>query len=803
MSARARRRTRVAPYLPSARRSVGATVLLLLAIILLLGGMDRGSGAAAADDPVPVVLKGEGTWGPYRELVPWQDALYGAEAPIDLQYTSTGSQLGRQDFLAGNLDYVLSGVPFSDAELAQLKGGKGSLIDVPIQVEAMSFLLAVPTEGFESLDLVCDPYDPDTPDPDACIVRTPYDGPIRVPNENLAAMAFRYAGSGDLPANSWNHPDVLAAMDVPNFTLPLQAGPAPVMRSEPSGTNYFLQLFAKEAAPTTWAGLKASDSAVQWEPITERLPRLAGASRQGVDQQSLQLGLAGADPVSGGITSFSKGIMADVPPSAKGAVAEAFPTTKTVVIEVQNGAGEWVAPTPETISKAVELGGDAPLHALTNEDAGAYPLVWVNHLYAPAKGLSAEKTEALATTIRYLATDGQSAAAPVGEGKLSTALVAKALQGADALVASNCVGSDRKIVTSSDPGPYAPDLPGMKAIGPMKHCETVGATTTTTAATTTTVAPYVPDTTPYFDPGVTDPGTFDDGSSLGAGDGGATTETTAPAKPTTTVAPTTSTTIDEPRRPTSPCPCRRERRAATTGSLRSSWGRPGSSRSVRRSGACSWCCSCDDPRRAPATSGAAAERARGTARRCCGARRCWGAAAGWCRGGAARPGGPPAGVDRRRRDLEGLRPDRHASDVPGPPAPPGRRLRRAARGAPTGPGRRRPPDPRHRREPRRGPGIWRPPPAGWPWPPARDTGPGQARQLGDRGPSHPVGRALRRPLQAGPQDADHRHQPVRRPGRVPRRHGEAGEASGPASLPRPVAGLPGHVGDPGGWGAVR
>ena len=37
----------------------------------------------------------------------------------------------------------------------------------------------------------------------------------------------------------------------------------------------------------------------------------------------------------------------------------------------------------------------------------AYPLVWVDHLYAPAHGLSIDKTEGLAMTIRYLATTGQ------------------------------------------------------------------------------------------------------------------------------------------------------------------------------------------------------------------------------------------------------------------------------------------------------------------------------------------------------------------------------------------------------------
>ncbi len=50
-----------------------------------------------------------------------------------------------------------------------------------------------------------------------------------------------------------------------------------------------------------------------------------------------------------------------------------------------------------------------PLYALTNKVPGAYPLVWVDHLYAPAHGLSIEKTEALAAVIRYLATAGQAA----------------------------------------------------------------------------------------------------------------------------------------------------------------------------------------------------------------------------------------------------------------------------------------------------------------------------------------------------------------------------------------------------------
>jgi ABC-type phosphate transport system substrate-binding protein len=545
---RPRRPVRLRDLLPSRRRAVGAVALAALATALAVGGWGGARRASAADAPEPVVLRGEGSWGPYRELVPWQDALYGTEAPVDLQYTSTGSPLGRADFVANGLDYVISGRPFTDEELAAIPGGAASLIDVPIQVEALAFLLAVPTEGFESITLVCDPYDPETPDPDACIQRKPYEGALRVPNENLAAMVFRYAGPGDTPVSSWNAPGVLEAMGVDNFSLPQQASPAPVLRSEPSTTNYYLQAFAQQAAPQTWAGLKAADDRITWEPLTERLPRLSGASRQGVDQQSLQLGLFGADPASGGISGFTKGILAPVPPSARGAVEEAFPNAPLATIEVRNGAGEWVAPTPETISKAVELAGDQPLHALTNPDAGAYPLVWVNHLYAPAKGLSVDKTEAMAAAIRYLATDGQAVAATVGEGRLSPALVAQALAGADRLVASNCVGADRRVVTSSDPGPSAPDGPGMAAIGPMKHCEAIGTPTTTTAVPTTTTTTPVVETIPTYDQGAYDPGTYDPGASAdpgasteGTGSGEATTTTAAPTATSTTVASTTDT----------------------------------------------------------------------------------------------------------------------------------------------------------------------------------------------------------------------------------------------------------------------
>jgi hypothetical protein len=443
--------------------AVGATLALL--VVMLVSSSKGTAATPAATTP----LLGAGSWGAYRELLTWQNDLADAESPIDLQYTPHGTVLARQDFIAGNADYILSAMPFSAAESAKVPGG-GGVIAAPVQVSSMTALLQRPVpDGFVSLDIVCDPDDPNTPDPAACVVRTPYTAPVKVPNSNLAAMVLHYPGTTSPPLTSWNSPSVLKAMGVDNFTTPPLAGPAPVLRSDQDEFNYFLQKYVATAAPSVWAGLKASDTRIPWEPISERLGRTASASRDGVEQQGQQLALGGGDPASGTISQFTAGVLGMVPASAKGGIEDAFPKAKVEFMPVQNANGDWVTPTPDSISKAVASGGETPLYALTNKVPGAYPLAWVDYLYAPAKGLSREKAEAIASVIRYLATAGQKAAEPVGEGKLSSDLTQKALAAANTLIESNCAG---KVIENTEAGPYAPDLPELKSIGTVKHCTT-------------------------------------------------------------------------------------------------------------------------------------------------------------------------------------------------------------------------------------------------------------------------------------------------------------------------------------------
>ena len=166
--------------------------------------------------PNPVEITGVGSWAAFKEMTPWQNAMNGAKVSVDLRYTPHGTLLGREDFLDGNADFVMSGTPFTADELAKLKNGAKDLIDVPIQVSSMGMLLARPfPNGFVSQVLVCDPDDPNTPDPTACFQRTKYSGDsrpefmgmLKVPASNLASMLLGFSGKcAPAPSARGRHP---------------------------------------------------------------------------------------------------------------------------------------------------------------------------------------------------------------------------------------------------------------------------------------------------------------------------------------------------------------------------------------------------------------------------------------------------------------------------------------------------------------------------------------------------------------------------------------------------------------------
>jgi ABC-type phosphate transport system substrate-binding protein len=470
-----------------------------------------GAAPAPATPQLLVALHGGGAWSVYGPLVSWQNELATASSYVDLNYTPHGSALGREDLGKGLNDFAISGVPLTDGDVPGVKGGAAAYIDAPIQVATLATfvepLFARPLAGFWTLSIICNPDDDTTwpstvTSPDQCIERKEYTGPVRVPTRNLAAMYLHFRGTTTPSLNAWNNHDVMQAMGLDPKKSVFQtdskeAAPGFAGRSDPDETTYFLQQFIKQGAPDIWQGEQDLDRRFRWEPITERFPRaLNGVTRDGAEQQVDQLAQNGNGVIGTSQPQVSGGI-AYAPPALMRAFKSGFPQYTLDFAEIKNAQGEWVAPTPDAINKAVDAGGDNPLYALTNPVSGAYPIVWVDHLYAPAHGLSVEKTEGIATLIRYLATTGQEKEAASGEGRLPAPLVAKALAAANELVMSNCTGSDRNLVSNSDPGPAAPaTATAMKSIGTMLHCEpTVTATTTTTIGNSSTTSTTFPGST--------------------------------------------------------------------------------------------------------------------------------------------------------------------------------------------------------------------------------------------------------------------------------------------------------------------
>src|SRR5262249_22219027 len=156
----------------------------------------------------------------------------------------------------------------------------------------------------------------------------------------------------------------------------------------------------------------------------------------GAEQQLAQLAQNGCGVGTGvgcGSNIAPNGGIAAAPPSGMISFKSAYPSLRLDLPEMENKPGGWGAPTPHSVNKASDASGDVPLYALDHDVAGAYPLVWVDRLYAPAHGLSPQKTEGLAMLIRYIATTGQDNNAKIGEGRLSAPLVAEALAAANNL----------------------------------------------------------------------------------------------------------------------------------------------------------------------------------------------------------------------------------------------------------------------------------------------------------------------------------------------------------------------------------
>jgi hypothetical protein len=150
-----------------------------------------------------------------------------------------------------------------------------------------------------------------------------------------------------------------------------------------------------------------------------------------------------------------------------------------------------VAPTPAAITAAGALGDGVPLYGLNDDASGAYPFTWVDSLFVPATGLSVDKTNAIATFLRYATGPGRSLAAGVGDGSLPDSLASQAAAKANDIVTGNCAAAGG--TTRNDPS-GGPDWPtGVPApAGGALICVAAPIATTTTVASSASSGSVLP-----------------------------------------------------------------------------------------------------------------------------------------------------------------------------------------------------------------------------------------------------------------------------------------------------------------------
>jgi ABC-type phosphate transport system substrate-binding protein len=432
---------------------VAATLFgALAAAVSAAGSAAPSSVRGPADAPAPVALTGDGTWGALQGMNAWGRDLFGAPTPVNLQYLSQGGALARQEYVGGTLDYFVSGLGPTAGEQAALAKAHRGLVAIPLQSDALGLLLLPPSAGFSTT-----------------ATAGPYTGPIRMPLSNLAQAFFLRHLDGSPHDNTANPVDNawigLGGVDG-DAGVSLQSNtpavpPEAVVDLTPGESTSYLELFFHTVMPAAWDA---------WLAQFKYPAGLVSESWPVTQQIQTPLAVTG---VKAALAAEAQrdGALAPLPPWAQQQAQADVAGRTWQFLQIQNAAGGWVAPTPATVQAAIVAGGGQALSALTSPEAGAYPLSWVDSLYAPTSGLSVEKTNALATFIRYAVTGGRAAALATGTIPLPDLLVPQALKGADDLVRDNCTGQGVALVSTTDPGPFAPTLHALDAVGPRLMCQ--------------------------------------------------------------------------------------------------------------------------------------------------------------------------------------------------------------------------------------------------------------------------------------------------------------------------------------------
>jgi hypothetical protein len=411
--------------------------------------------AQDSDSPQGIEIDGTGAYEIDALMNAWGTPMFGSSEPVNLSYISSGDEGGRTQLALGQVDFAISGMPLSDQDNQNLASRNVGVIQAPLAMASAAFVYEAPQVSGLQLFTPTDPADPES------------DGTFSIYSNDLHLSAGVLARtlSGEESYNTYTDPEFQTDLALPAGVQFLNPGNAQrvLARSDAGAADYYIEQYIRQFALDDY-NLHLTEQVLPANVQSENWPFLDMASRAG-PKPAGDLLAGGGDPNGG---NNSGGVFAVLDPftaqtiiatqSAKLSAAALVPgaPTRLSVLALQNSAGDWVTPTPASITAAGALGGGAPLFGLNQAASGVYPFTWVDNLIVPSTGLSIDKTNAIATFLRYATGPGQDLAAGVDNGVLPTPLRTQAAQKADEIIKGNCAAAGGKTKTDPTGGPNWP-----------------------------------------------------------------------------------------------------------------------------------------------------------------------------------------------------------------------------------------------------------------------------------------------------------------------------------------------------------
>jgi phosphate transport system substrate-binding protein len=309
-----------------------------------------GDSAAAGSGNLSGEIAGAGSSAQEAAQEAWIAGVQDANGDVTISYDPVGSGGGREQFLAGGVDYAGSDSSLADDELSGAEkqcGGAENLVQVPAYISPIAVIYNLP--DVDSLQL-----SPDT-----------------------------IAGIFKQEITTWNDPAIAA--DNPDATLP-DTRITPVNRSDDSGTTANFTDYLSKAAPDVWT-----------DAPDDTWPIQGGESAEGTS------GVVEAVKAGDGAIGYADASQAGDLGIAKVGVGDTF------IEPTAEGAAHDV----EISKESTEVGGAEYVTAYelerTSTDSADYPVVLVSYLIACTSGDGSDIVSAL---FKYaISAEGQQAAA--------------------------------------------------------------------------------------------------------------------------------------------------------------------------------------------------------------------------------------------------------------------------------------------------------------------------------------------------------------------------------------------------------